>query len=547
MLQIFILLFGVCLSQADPLKNKDLFNIHVVHINDFHARFEETDNWGRKCSKDNCIGGFSRQYEQISRLRDQDPNLILLNAGDNFQGTFWYTVFKWNVTQYFMKKLKFDAITLGNHEFDDGIKGVTPFMKSINAPVVVSNIDDSLEPDFQGLYTKSTIIERNGKKIGIIGVITSSTSAISESENLKFLEESSSVNTEAEKLMAEEDVFTIIVLSHCGYDADKIIAKNATKKIALIVGGHSHSFLFTGEPSPGPDEVVGPYPTIASRNDGNKVLITQAAAFCKYIGNISILYNSKGEIESWEGSPIFLNTTSPKNENIDKDLQPWQEEIDQVGNKVLGNSLVHLDGYNCYQKECTMGNMITDAFVYNYISKAEKGSWTYASIAIINSGGVRSSLNKGNITYNDILTANPFGNTVDVSEIQGKYIRQLLERVAAPKLKSRRLNADMRLTQVSGIHYKVDLNRPVGSRIQDLKVRCRKCDVPKYEDLNENKMYRIITPSFLTQGGDNLDMLPKNLKSTIIGPLDVDVIIKYLTDKSPVYEEEGRISVIGGE
>ena len=115
------------------------------------------------------------------------PDSILLNGGDNFQGTLWYNIFKWNVTQYFLNKLPFDAIVsifrnhwqtwqrwfkvLGNHEFDDGIHGVVPFIKNLKAPVIVSNIDDSLEPDIQNIYKKSVVVERQGKKIGIIGVI----------------------------------------------------------------------------------------------------------------------------------------------------------------------------------------------------------------------------------------------------------------------------------------------------------------------------------------------------------------------------------------
>lgn len=211
-------------------------------------RFEEVSQQAGTCKEEStdCIGGFSRLYEQIVEIQSQTDHSILLNAGDNFQGTIWYTFFKWNVTQYFLNKLPFDAIVLGNHEFDDGIDGVVPFIKSLNAPVVVSNIDDSEEPDMQGIYTKSTVIERFGKKIGIVGVITSLCAQISNTEKLKFFKESESVNREAERLVDEEGVFTVIVLSHSGYDVDQVIAQNASSKIGLIVGGHSHSFLYTG-------------------------------------------------------------------------------------------------------------------------------------------------------------------------------------------------------------------------------------------------------------------------------------------------------------
>lgn len=294
-------------------------------------------------------------------------NSILLNAGDNFQGTIWYTFFKWNVTQYFLNKLQFDAIVLGNHEFDDGISGVVPFLQSINAPVVVANIDDSEEPDIQGLYTKSTIIERYGKKIGIVGVIISTCAEISQTEKLKFLSESDSVNKEAERLVREEGVFTNIVLSHSGYDVDQIIAQNATaaSKIGLIVGGHSHTFLYTGDNPPGTDTPRGEYPTILERQDGKTVLITQASCYTKYLGNISVVYNSDGDVVSWNGAPIYLDTDSPQNEYINEELQPWKESVDEVGNQVLGSTLVKLNQDNCRYAECLIGDFVTDAMVFH--------------------------------------------------------------------------------------------------------------------------------------------------------------------------------------
>lgn len=136
-------------------------------------------------------------------------------------------------------------------------------MEALKSPIVVSNVDDSLEPEFQKLYNKSTVVERNGKKIGIIGVLVSSVKVrwyltlttwisefcfqqIADTGNLNFYPESPSVNAEAERLVKEEGVFTNIVVSHAGYDVDQAIAANASEKISLIVGGHTHTFLYTG-------------------------------------------------------------------------------------------------------------------------------------------------------------------------------------------------------------------------------------------------------------------------------------------------------------
>lgn len=115
---------------------------------------------------------------------------------------------------------------------------------------------------------------------------------------------------EAAKLKSE-GVDIIIVLSHCGLDVDYIIARNAGPDVDVIVGGHSHTFMYTnkfGEHSPGPDTPQDKYPAVVTHDDGHKVLIVQASAYLKYVGDITVYFDKKGRVVSWEGAPIFLNT-----------------------------------------------------------------------------------------------------------------------------------------------------------------------------------------------------------------------------------------------
>jgi 5'-nucleotidase len=242
-LVVFTLLVIVTIAVFKHVRSGQ-YNLTLIHFNDFHARYEPIDNQSTTCEGSNCIGGFSRLYSTIKLLQQNNPNSLLLNAGDNFQGTLWYIVHKWNVTQHFLNKLSFDALTLGNHEFDDGIAGLVPFLNHIKAPVVVSNIDDSKEPRLQNLYRKSVVVEKGGKKIGIIGVLLTETNLTSHTENLIFRNEIESVNAEAKRL--ENEVFTNIVLSHCGYEADLEMARKSVGKISVVVGGHTDTFLYTG-------------------------------------------------------------------------------------------------------------------------------------------------------------------------------------------------------------------------------------------------------------------------------------------------------------
>uniref|UniRef100_A0A8W7PNK4 Calcineurin-like phosphoesterase domain-containing protein n=1 Tax=Anopheles coluzzii TaxID=1518534 RepID=A0A8W7PNK4_ANOCL len=127
----------------------------IIHLNDFHARFEETNTVSTRCKPDEgerCIGGYGRVVSRVKSLQQEyaDRNPIYLNAGDSFQGTIWYTLLRWNVTAYFLNLLPADAMTLGNHEFDHGVEGLVPFLGAIDSPMLVANIDDREEPTLQG-------------------------------------------------------------------------------------------------------------------------------------------------------------------------------------------------------------------------------------------------------------------------------------------------------------------------------------------------------------------------------------------------------------
>ncbi|CAG9856082.1 unnamed protein product [Phyllotreta striolata] len=518
------------------------FQLSIIHFNDFHSRFEPTTLSAGTCSDlTKCVGGFSRLYAQIMTMLETNPKSILLNAGDSFQGTLWYTIGRWNVTQQFINKLPIDAETIGNHEFDHGIQGLVPYIKALKHPVVASNIDDSLEPDFQGIYNKSVVIERNGRKIGVIGVVSTDYPIICNSENLKFLDESASVNAEAERLVREEGVFTNIVLSHSGYETDKLIASNASSKISLIVGAHSHTFLWTGDNPPGPAIVEGPYPTIIESRLGHKVLVTQASAFCRYLGNITIFLDDAGEILDYSGAPIFLDNHFPQDESINAELQYWKNIVDVEGGQIVGNSLVRLSTTGCYYKECSLGNFVTDAMVYAYTKVVPETYWTEAAIGFINAGGLRTDIEPGDITYNALITSQPFENTFDFGVLTGQDIKALLE-LAVQDFDPGNPTRSLNLLQVSGIKLEYDLSRNRGDRVVSVKIRCQNCTIPVYGNLDAKRDYNIVVNSYLMRNTSRYEVLSKKTRNRKVGRKDTDVLREYVRNNSPLFQEEfGRI------
>ncbi|KAJ6635718.1 Apyrase [Pseudolycoriella hygida] len=419
--------------------------------------------------------------------------------------------------------------TIGNHEFDHGVEGLVPFLEDIKSEVVVANIDDSDEPTMQGKYKKSVIIDKYERKIGVIGVILSTTDKLARTGKIRFKDEIETVRNEA-TILKNQGVDIIIVLSHCGLDVDYAIARGAGSDIDIIVGGHSHTFMFTGDNPPGPDRPLDEYPAIVRQENGHKVLIVQASAYTKYIGDLTVYFDADGEVNSWEGYPIFLDSNIKQDEDILKEIQPWKELVDIEGIRVLGTSKVYLSRDECSSGECNIGNFITDASVHYYIDQAQKGEWTRAAIALTNFGGIRTSLNAGVLTYADVATTIPFENTLDLIELRGDHLLATLERNILP---------------ASGIRIVYNITKPIGERVVSVDLLCNECTVPRYYPLDLMKMYRIVVNSYMAGGGDGLSVLNEQKRNHVVGPIDMDVLINYIDRQSPIMIGiEGRTTIL---
>lgn len=489
--------------------------------------------------KEECIGGYARIVSKLKELKEskRDLNPIYLNAGDNFQGTLWYNIGRWNVTNELLNMYPADVQTIGNHEFDHDVEGVVPYLKNTFTPTVIANVDDSGEPTFQSTYNKSIVIEKGGRKIGVIGAILRSTSNIAKTGNLKFSDEPNAVRDEAVKLKSE-GVNIIIVLSHCGVDVDRRIARYGGPDIDIIVGGHSHSFLWSGEDWPSRDVPSGSYPIVVNQDEGHQVLIVQASAYTKYLGDITLYFDDDGIVQSYSGNPHFMETSITPDPQILAALQPWKAVVDQAGKAIVGSLTFEASSRNCYQRECLMGTLQAEGMLDSIMDwPTEEGTWAYATMAFTNPGGVRGTLAKGQVTYSDIVTTTPFENSVEVFEVQGKYIREMLESS---------VTGSTNILQMAGAKVVFKLSNPNGKRLVSVDVLCRFCSVPKYEPLEDETWYRIVINGFLLVNGDNFAMLRDNLRNKKIVGVDLDTLKNYITKYSPVTltVPYGRISFI---
>ncbi|ETN57989.1 apyrase [Anopheles darlingi] len=526
-----------------------LFPVTIIHVNDFHARYEETNERSTRCKPDEgerCIGGYARIVSRVKSLRQEyaDRNPIYLNAGDNYQGTLWYTLLRWNVTAHFLNLLPADVMTLGNHEFEHGIAGLVPFLDVIQSPIVVANIDDREEPALQGKYQKSIVLERGGRRIGIVGVIHHLTHTMGMTEKVRFLDEVEQLRTEIEHLRST-GVDLIIVLSHCGLEIDRKIARELPE-VDVIVGGHSHTFLYNGTTETFPDRAEDTYPVVveheAAGERHRRTLIVQAASYAKYVGRITVYFDANGDIVEWDGNPEFLDESVPQDEEVRRELVPWREQVDVQANRQIGYSAVALSRDECAWSECNFGNFMTDGYIAHYATESAKhptvGAWSEVAIAINTGGGMRTSLSAGNLTFDDLVTAVPFEDTVDSFDLLGRHLLEVFEHSA-----SRYGKTDM--MQVSGLKVVYDIRRPEGTRVLSIDVRCKHCAVPRYEPLEMDRVYRVATGTYIRNGGSGYTMIPEHATNLRVGPVDVSVLEEYVRKMSPVTcGTEGRIVVI---
>lgn len=516
----------------------------LLHTNDVHARIEETSVDSGKCTKGSCFAGVARRYTKIKEVRSRDRNVMLLDAGDQYQGTVWFNFYKGAEAAHFMNKLGYDAMALGNHEFDNGVEGlINPFLQQVNCTVLSANMkpDIKIAPQISGHYLPYKIFEVDSQKVGVVGYTSKETPALSQSgPNVQFEDEVSALQTQVNKLLTL-GVNKIIALGHSGFAVDQEIARRV-KGLDVVIGGHSNTFLYTGE-APSTELPAGPYPLMVKSEDGRDVPLVQAYAFGKYLGYLKVTFGDDGSVLKATGNPILLNSSVPEDPEILAEVQEWKKSLSNYSSLYVGKTLVYLNGtfQECRFRECNLGNLICDAMVHNNIKYADELQWNHVSSCILNGGAIRTSIDErsrnGSITMEDLIAVLPFGGTFDLVQLKGTTLRNIFEHSV------RRYGGSTgEFLQVSGFQVEFDLSRAPGERVRSISVLCTKCRVPSYEPLDPNKLYKIVLPSYLVEGGDGFSMIKMEKLRHDSGDLDIAVLSSYITERKKVHPSvEGRI------
>lgn len=498
------------------------YTLNILHTNDFHARFEPISKYNSTCApEDNdageCFGGSARLATAIEEARADSPNPVLVDGGDQFQGTLFYNYYKGKLAAEMMNRLGYDAMTVGNHEFDDGPEVLRGFMDAVEFPVLMSNADTSREPLLADVIRKSTVIERDGEMIGLIGLTPQDTDELaSPGPNIIFTPPADAVQHEVDKL-TEQGVDKIIVLSHSGYGVDQHVAETTTG-VDVIVGGHSNTYLSNNDP-----DAAGPYPTMV----GNTAIV-QAYAYGKFLGRLDVVFNDAGEVTSATGNPLIMDAAVAEDAEIVSRIQDAAKPLDEIRNKVVAEAADAISGDRdaCRAGECAMGNAVAEAMLARV---ADQG----IEIALMNGGGVRASIDAGPITMGEVLTVLPFQNTLSTFRIDGATLKEALENGV-----SQFAEGAGRFPQVAGMTFAFDPSAEVGSRITEVTV--------VGEPLDPERDYLAVSNDYLRNGGDGYSMLRDATDAYDFGPDVAEVLAEYLAQNSPYTPKtDGRIRQAG--
>ncbi|MBX5221302.1 LysM peptidoglycan-binding domain-containing protein [Rhizobium sp. NLR8a] len=509
------------------------YELNILHINDFHSRIESINKFDSTCSaeeegKKECFGGAARLKTAIDQRRQalSGKNVLLLNAGDNFQGSLFYTTYKGAAEAEFLNLMKFDAMTVGNHEFDDSEDGLATFLDKVQFPVVTANVKASAASKLGDRIKPSLVLDVGGQKIGIVGAVTNDTAELSSPGPNVTIEDDVQTITSAVQDLKSQGVNKIIALTHVGYPRDlAFIAK--IPDVDVVVGGHSHSLLSNTDP-----KAEGPYPTMVDNPGGYKVPVVQAASYSKYLGDVVVNFDDNGVVKEAKGDPILIDASFTPDPAVVTRVAELAKPIEELRKKVIGSSESPIEGDRkvCRVKECSMGNLVADAILDRTKNQG-------VTIAFQNGGGLRASIDGGDITQGEVITVLPFQNTLATFEATGADVVKALENGV-----SQVDQGAGRFPQVAGLKFSFDQSKPVGSRVSDVQVK----EGDDFAPINPAKTYKIATNNFMRAGGDGYSIFKQGKNAYDYGPDLADVTADYVAAHSPYKPyTDGRVTEIG--
>ena len=489
-------------------------DIVLVHTNDVHGRIVEEK--GR--DKNTSVVGDAKLATVIENERaKKDQTTVVLDAGDAFQGLPISNSTKGEARAEILNKINYDAMAVGNHEFDFGLDEAKKYKEILKFPLLSANT----YVNGARLFEASTIIDKDknvkGDEVVVIGVTTPETSTKTHPKNVQgvtFKDPIPEVLNVVKEIQAKakamgDDYKTYVVLAHLGVDtttpdawrgstlADELSKSPLLKgKRVVVIDGHSH--------------------TVESKTYGDNVTYNQTGSYLNNIGKVTLKPNSL------LGTPSLIKASETTNVTPNSEVKKLVDEIKAKYDAenaivVVKNSPVELSGTreNVRVRETNLGNVVADS-LYEY---GQTGFQNKTDIAVTNGGGLRETIAKDKpITKGSVIAVLPFGNTISQIKVSGKNVLEMFEKSLGSILQVDKagktvldengqplLEPSGGFLHVSGAKVYYDTNLPAGKRV--LRVEVKNHDTGAYDKLDLNRTYYLTTNDFLAAGGDGYTML----------------------------------------
>lgn len=479
-------------KEVKPPETK-LIRLTILYINDYHGHMMP---FKAHFNDEHEVGGIARIATIVKEVTEQNgrkhiPTLFLC-AGDILQGTPMSTVFKGEPDCECFNAMGLNATCLGNHEFDYGQENLKKLRDMSKFPMLAANVflEDGKTPLVRTYYTKTV----HGTRIHIMGLVTEETPLNTHPKNVQHLVFADPIKTAGEVLAKLDKNDVIVALSHLGYEEDKALAK-AAGDIDIIVGGHSHTKLEK------PVKI-------------GKTIICQAYEYGEFVGRLDLEIEG-GLIARVAGTLIPVTGSVEQDPEIKQIVDKYAAKLDKSLKEIIGTAAVPLNGEReaVRNKETNLGDLIAD--VMRSVGKAD--------VAFINGGGIRASIDQGEITVEEVLTVLPYGNHLTTMQLSGSELLAILNRHAALE------EGDGAFMQVSGLRMEIK-----GTTVSKFSIGGKQVEM--------DRLYAVATNDFLAAGGDGYETFKKGRNYVDTGMLVSDIMIDHIkTSKQINATTDGRI------
>lgn len=418
----------ICLlTSVGATTNLNAEDLILLHTNDTHSMIQP--------DKDG-LGGIQRRKVLIDSIRKAEKNVLLVDAGDAVQGTLFFKFFRGEVEYQLMDMLGYDIRILGNHEFDNGIEDIVKYNSKCKSDILSSNYDAS-NTALKNILKPYSIKKVAGKKIGFIGLNINPKGLITDANigDIVWSDVAEKANALAYELKHNRKCDMVIALTHIGYEKenDKITDAELAQRshdIDIIIGGHSHTLLNS--------ENDAKFPRLIKNLNGQDVLVAQCGKSGKYLGYIKIdLDELLDDDREFESKLICVDSRldSTQDANIDKFLSPYIQVVDSVNSVPI--AFASMDMSN--DERCGAFPNWTADFAQHYseqlVDSLRKmhnafGVNDAVDLSIMNVGGIRQPIYKGNVSEGQILSTFPFSNRIVLVKIKGADLRKVFESMA---------------------------------------------------------------------------------------------------------------------